>query len=83
MLTVGTSGTQLGNQPEFQLLPSHSYAVIGEHDSQKRKTETNVSKDVQDTGSERYITILDPWVRPADSGALSEEPSRTYVISYP
>ncbi|EEB90318.1 hypothetical protein MPER_11489, partial [Moniliophthora perniciosa FA553] len=51
MVTVGSGQYFHPDEGGLELLPSHSYAVI----------------DMQDDGSERFITILDPWVRPSDS----------------
>ncbi|KAF9268466.1 cysteine proteinase [Marasmius fiardii PR-910] len=67
MVTVGTSKVQQPNQNAFELLPSHSYAVI----------------DIRKEGNERILTILDPWVRPSDTtSTVSEQPSRILNLTW-
>ncbi|KAG7091220.1 hypothetical protein E1B28_010271 [Marasmius oreades] len=66
MVTVGTGKDQQSSQIPFKLLASHSYAVI----------------DIRADGNERIVTILDPWVRPSDTSAISERPSRIMKLTW-
>ncbi|KAK7052803.1 cysteine protease [Paramarasmius palmivorus] len=66
MVTVGSGKYFHPDEGGLELLPSHSYAVI----------------DMQDDGSERFITILDPWVRPSDSSLPIDQSSRTLVVPW-
>uniref|UniRef100_A0A0W0FBM1 Calpain catalytic domain-containing protein n=1 Tax=Moniliophthora roreri TaxID=221103 RepID=A0A0W0FBM1_MONRR len=66
MVTVGSGQYFHPDEGGLELLPSHSYAVI----------------DMQDDGNERFITILDPWVRPSDSDLPIDQSSRTLNVPW-
>ena len=80
-MTLGTPPATNDPAPH-SLLPSHNYAILGlpiylplRSSSSLTDYQPTAFQDMQDDGSERYITLFDPW-RNREPRAQMKSPSK-------
>jgi calpain-7 len=82
VVTLGTGTRSNVVWEGIEVLPSHSYAVIGSsfHLTASRDSHTHALIDVDESEGTRTLTVLDTWVKPGQERQSKQ--SSKFIVAY-